>query len=151
MRVQLETLAVRLNVPRWGDEELGRLRGHLSLMRERAQAEDYEGWEGPHRAFHDGLVAGSGGRLVRTAAQLSDHAERYRRVYMTGTPGSWRTSLEEHRSILEACEAKDADLAAERIARHYSVVVLGLISRLAPEHDPVVIRTALRAALGREA
>lgn len=149
MRVQLETLAVRINAPRMGDGELAVLRGHLSCMREHALAEDYAGWEGPHRDFHDGLVAGSGARLVGAVAQLSDHAERYRRAFMVGTPGSWETSLEEHRSILDACEARDADLTAERLARHYSVVVLGLISRLAPEHDPVAIRTALRAAVGR--
>lgn len=152
MRVQLETLAVRINVPHhMGDGELAVLRGHLSRMREHAVAEDYAGWERPHRDFHDGLVSGSGARLVGAVAQLSDHAERYRRSFMVGTPGSWETSLEEHRSILDACEAKDADLTAERLARHYSVVVLGLISRLAPEHDPVAIRTALRTAVGRPA
>lgn len=146
MRIQLEALAVRLSVPRMGDKELRDLSGHLERMREFAESEDYEGWEEPHRAFHDELVARSGGRLVGTIAQLSDHAERYRRAYMTGTPRSWTTSMEEHRALLMACEAKDPALAAKRLARHYSVVVLGLIASLAPEHDPVAVRTSLRTA-----
>lgn len=146
MRIQLETLALRVGVPRMGEEEMRTLRDHFTSMREFAEAEDYEGWEGPHRAFHDHLVAGSGSRLVKMVGQLSDHAERYRRSYMTGTPQSWQTSVEEHRAILEACEARDAALAAGRLARHYSIVVLGLIARLAPEHNPNVVRTALRAA-----
>lgn len=146
MRIQLESLAIRLSIPRMTEEGLEGLEKLLTSMRAAAEQEDYDGWEVPHRAFHGALVAPAGGRLVKTVAQLLDHAERYRRAFMTGTPRSWRTSVEEHQAIFEAYASGDSELAAGRLARHYAIVVLGLIARLAPEYDPSVLRTSLRSS-----
>ena len=67
--------------------------------------EDYGRWRVPHRAFHRGLVAQAGERLVALMEQLSDHAERYRRVYTLETPGAWTAGVEEHRAIFDASAA----------------------------------------------
>jgi DNA-binding GntR family transcriptional regulator len=144
MRIQLESLAARLSVPRVGKQELEELNEHLALMRAAAEEEDYGAWEAPHRAFHDGLVAPAGGRLGEAIGQLSDHAERYRRAFMTSAHRSWSTVVKEHQAIFESYASGDPDLAAGRLARHYAIVVLGLIAELAPEYDPSALRTALR-------
>jgi len=53
-------------------------------------------------------------------AQLSDHAERYRRFYSTETTRAFEQGMRERRAILDACIARDPGAAAERLARHYS-------------------------------
>jgi len=80
-------------------------------------------------------------------AQLSDHAERYRRFYSTEAPRASERGMREHEAIVDACLARDPGLAAERLARHYSSVALGTLAVLAPEYDPVLVRTALHSVI----
>ncbi len=147
MRISLEALAIRLSVPCLQTVELDRLKEFLTRMAELSTPETYERWEVLHRAFHLGLIAHAGPRIVKTAAQLSDHAERYRRFYSMGTPHAFERGMREHLSILDACLARDPGAAAESLARHYSSVVLGTLAVLAPEYDPVLVRTAIHAAI----
>lgn len=147
MRMQLEALGTRLTVPRLGREDLARLGEILASMDEFARAEDYEGWEVPHRAFHAALVAHAGSRLGSTISELYDHAERYRRAFMLETSRAWDKSMKEHRDIFEVCKEGDAAAAAERLARHYSVTALSLIAVMAPEHEPLAVRTTLRMVM----
>lgn len=147
MRIQLEALGVSLTVPRLGSEGLARLDECLARMDEFARAEDYEGWEVPHRAFHAALVAHTGDRLERAISQLYDHAERYRRAFMLETSRAWDKSMAEHREIFEVCKGGDPVAASERLARHYSVTALSLSAAMAPEHEPIAVRTALRMVM----
>jgi DNA-binding GntR family transcriptional regulator len=147
MRISLEALAIRLTVPFFQADELRRLEGFLTQMAGLPTPEEYEHWEVPHRAFHLSLVANAGTRIVTMIAQLSDHAERYRRFYSTEVPLSFERGMREHEAIVDACVVRDPELAAERLARHYSSVALGTLAVLAPEHDPVLVRTALHSVL----
>ena len=147
MRMQLETLGVRLTVPILGKEDLKRLEEILARMDECAQAQDYEGWEVPHRDFHAALVVEAGDRLTGMISQLYDHAGRYRRAFMLETSRAWEKSMKEHRDIFEVCKEGNSEAAAERLARHYSVTALSLIAAMAPEHEPFAVRTALRMAM----
>ncbi len=147
MRISLEALAIRLTVPFLQAADLNRLEGFLRQMAELSTPEEYEHWEVPHRAFHLGLVAHAGTRIVTMLAQLSDHAERYRRFYITESPRAFEQGMREHQAILDACLARDPGAAAERLARHYSSVVLGTLAVLAPEYDPVLVRTALHSVM----
>lgn len=144
MRIQLEALGVRLTVPRLGSEDLAYLKECLARMDGFARAEDYEGWEGPHRAFHAALVAHAGDRLGGVISDLYDHAGRYRRAFMLETPRAWDASMKEHREIFEVCKEGNSVAASERLARHYSVTALNLGAAMAPEHEPLAVRTALR-------
>lgn len=150
MRISLEALAIRLTLPLLKKEELHKIENLLAQMAELPTPEEYERWETPHRAFHLGLVAHAGTRIVMTIAQLSDHAERYRRFYSTEAPRGFERGMREHRAIVEACLARDAGAAAERLARHYSSIALGTIAVLAPEYDPVLVRTALHSVICKE-
>jgi DNA-binding GntR family transcriptional regulator len=147
MRIQLEALGIRLTVPLLTQENLAELEELLTRMGGFARAEDYEGWEVPHRAFHAALVAHAGDRLEGMISQLYDHAERYRRAFMLETARAWDKSMAEHRELLEICKGGDPTAAAERLARHYSVTALSLIAALAPEHEPLAVRTALQMAM----
>jgi DNA-binding GntR family transcriptional regulator len=83
-------------------------------------------------------------------AELSDHSERYRLRF--GDPGSWPERRAEHREILDAAAAGDADLAARRLALHYARTAALVFAVLDPEHDPERLRTAIRSvAPGAEA
>ncbi len=144
MRILLEGLAIRLSVPLLSKEALAMLKNLLNEMEKFARLEDYESWEIPHRKFHAGLVQCAGERQRREIVRLSEHAERYRRAYTTEAPRAWAKGVKEHKLILDACCERDPVLAAERLARHYSSVVLGLLGMLAPEHEPVAVRTAMR-------
>jgi DNA-binding GntR family transcriptional regulator len=144
MRILLEGLAIRLTVPHQSNEALSELKDLLKEMEKLAQMEDYEAWETPHRKFHAGLVQAVGDRHRREIVRLSEHAERYRRAYTTEAPRAWAKGVKEHKAILDACVDRDPTLAAERLARHYSSVMLGLLGMLAPEHEPVAVRTAMR-------
>jgi DNA-binding GntR family transcriptional regulator len=144
MRILLEGLAIRLSVPLLSEEALSALKNLLKEMEKYAGIEDYEAWEVPHRKFHSGLVQCVGERQRREIMRLSEHAERYRRAYTTEAPRAWAKGIKEHKTILDACIERDPIAAAERLARHYSSVVLGLLGMLAPEHEPVAVRTAMR-------
>ncbi|HEX5689512.1 MAG TPA: GntR family transcriptional regulator, partial [Roseiflexaceae bacterium] len=142
MRISLETLAIRLTVPLLQKDELRRIEGYLDQMAGLPTPDAYERWEVPHRAFHLSLVGHAGSRIVTMIAQLSDHAERYRRFYSNETPRAHERGMREHQAIVEACQARDPGLAAERLARHYSSVALGTLAVLAPEYNPSLVRTA---------
>lgn len=150
IRIELEALAVRLTVPHLDDEALAGLEELVARMEELAKAEDYESYESYNHTFHRVLTGRAGDRLAGMIEQLSAHAERYRRLYKARVARAWSVSMREHREILEACKARDPAIAAERVARHYGTVVLGLIAVIAPEHDPVSIRTALRMICSAE-
>lgn len=148
-RITLEAFAIRVSIPLMQPEGLALLGGYLAQMAHFADAEDYERWEVPHRAFHALLVAGSGERMSTMLAQLSDHAERYRRQYSLEAPHARSASVAEHRAILDACINSDPDAGAARLATHLANVAFGIIPLADPDYDPVTLRTALRAASAR--
>ncbi len=148
-RIMLESLAVRMTVPRLGEDDGRALGAYLVQMGVLATTEEYERWNTAHRAFHAGLVARGGARLLAQIDQLSDHAERYRRYYATWSPGAWVAGAAEHQAILAACRERDPAAAAEQLARHYATTALRVIALVEPEHDPAIIRTALRSVVGR--
>jgi DNA-binding GntR family transcriptional regulator len=146
-RIMLESLAIRVTVPRLGEDDLRTLAAYLAEMDTLARVEDYERWNAVHRRFHAGLVAHGGERLLGEIGQLSDHAERYRYYYTTRSPGAWIAGAAEHRAILAACQDRSPADAAGQLARHYSTVALRVIAMVEPEHDPAILRTALRAVI----
>jgi DNA-binding GntR family transcriptional regulator len=150
MRIAIEVLAIRTSIPRLTDQDVESLGENAQSMRDYAARKDYEAWETPHRRFHQTLVRYSGATICRTLDQLSDHAERYR--YATSTQGAdgWPQGTVEHNAILEAVGQGSPTQAANALARHYARVALNAVAIFAPEHDPRVLREALRATLQQE-
>lgn len=82
------------------------------------ETERSEAWERAHRNFHTSLISASGSdRLTRYCEQLFDSAERYRHVgRKAGVKGN---RDKEHRDLMEAVVARDADTAARVIKQHF--------------------------------
>ena len=118
MRLTLEAMTLRISLPRLTSADLGALEGLIAQMQHFAATGEYELWEAPHRAFHQGLTRHAGRRAQHLLEQLSDHAERYRRLYTMGTPNSFARGDRDHRMVLDAVKARDADAAAVRLVQH---------------------------------
>jgi DNA-binding GntR family transcriptional regulator len=147
LRVVNEALGIRLTVPAMTPEDDTFLDESLLTMSLYAREQDLDGWEEHHRAFHRRLVRYSGDRLRHLLAELADHAERYRRLYVEHEPRAWSVGAAEHEAIVDACHARDPAAAAATLARHLSRTALTVLMYVAPDHEPATIRSALRAAI----
>lgn len=83
------------------------------------EGERSKAWEIAHRNFHTSLISASGSdRLTRYCEQLFDNAERYRHIgRKAGVRGQNRDK--EHRELMEAVVARDADKAGRLIKLHF--------------------------------
>jgi DNA-binding GntR family transcriptional regulator len=132
VRVLLESVAIRMTVPRLTAEDVAHLEGLLAEMVYLAGSGS-AGFTAAHNAFHGHLCRAAGGRVNETMAQLSGHAERYRVVYGT-TPGHWPRRKAEHRAILDAAKVGDTEQAATELVAHYVTTVRLVAEGTEPEH-----------------
>jgi DNA-binding GntR family transcriptional regulator len=150
MRIVHESLAIRINVPRFTKRDIDALRGCLRRM-EALAGHDVRQWQAVDREFHFTLLAHAGDRLMRTIRELYDHADRYRWLYIKGVPRALSIAADEHHAIFEASVNGDGALAAAQLARHLARTALTVLTHHAPEHDPTTVRAAIRLATGAEA
>jgi DNA-binding GntR family transcriptional regulator len=146
MRILNETLAVTATVPQLTAEELEAIRRSLEEM-DAAAGADIHAWEASHRRFHRGLAAHAGTRLTMLVEQLSDHAERYRRAYIAADAHAWAAGSADHHRIYAAAERGDAAGAGDATAEHLARTALTVLANAAPNHDPVLVRGALRSSV----
>lgn len=149
MRIVHESLAIRINVPRFTKRDIDALRGCLRRMEALAR-HDLRQWQSVDREFHFALLSHAGDRLMRTIRELYDHADRYRWLYIKGVPRALSIAAEEHKAIFDASAGGDAALAATHLARHLARTALTVLTHHAPEHDPTTVRAAIRLATGTE-
>lgn len=145
MRVALEGAAIRITVPMLGSEGIAELEGLIAQMDYYIRSQDPAGYRTPHHAFHARLVAGAGERMTTIISQLFDHAERYQSTFGVATPEVWGERRAEHRAIVDAAAAGDADLAARRLAEHYANSALLVLEGLGGGYRPDRLRTVLAA------
>lgn len=153
VRIANEALGIRLTVPVMTAEDDAVLEDSLRQMARCSDERDVDAWEQHHRAFHAHLVRSGGQRLCRMLAEFSDYAERYRRLYLMGEPRAMSIGAAEHEAIVAACQDRDGARAAVELARHLSRTALTALLQIAPEHDPVMVRSTLRVVIsadGRE-
>ncbi|TDD89431.1 FCD domain-containing protein [Saccharopolyspora karakumensis] len=134
-RVEVESLVLRLSVldgdMRWESQAVA---AHHSLARTPFHGlgdpdRPSDEWSAAHAAFHTALLAGCGNhRLLNTARSLRQEAELYLQwsVSFGGEPD--RDLDTEHREILEAAIARDADRAQELLRDHIAHTAQLLIS-----------------------
>lgn len=151
MRVTLESAAIRLTIPRLSSEAIAGMEGNLAQMAHFGEQDDFERWEVPHRSFHHTLVGGAGERIYDTLAQLSDHAERYRRFYMSQRPETFRRAVaSDHRLILDAAKEKDTELGSRRLAAHLCRTVFSVVDIVDVSYGAQALREILGEIVGRE-
>lgn len=123
-RILLETNALRESIKAGGDDwETGIIASfhHLSKAQEALDNEapgSTTEWELRNHQFHDATTAACGSRWVlRMLDILHHHTERYRRLALTDRSIP-RDVQAEHRALMEATLARDADTACDVAAAH---------------------------------
>jgi DNA-binding GntR family transcriptional regulator len=143
MRIPLEAVAIRATVPRLTATDFAELEGLMAQMDHYMRADNFDGMEVPHRAFHARFVGAAGTRVATTLAELFDHAQRYRRAYGAAVPGGWPLRRAEHRAMFDAAAAGDAAATVEALAVHYVHTAMQVVSQLDPDYDPALLRVAV--------
>jgi DNA-binding GntR family transcriptional regulator len=121
VREALESLALRLAVPRLADAEKARLHEMCAAMELEAAAGNTAGFFEINREFHRFLVHASGnrkleamhGQLIAQMGRLMNRSAELR--------GGLEQSAAEHRAILAAIDSGDAALAARLLEEHIEV------------------------------
>jgi DNA-binding GntR family transcriptional regulator len=121
VREALESLAMRIAVPRLTDDDRAELHRMSDEMRRLAEADDVNAFFEINRRFHNKLVAASGNRrLLAMHQQLMGQMGRLLRK-SAELRGGLGESAAAHEAILEAVDAGDADGAAQLMAEHIEV------------------------------
>jgi DNA-binding GntR family transcriptional regulator len=139
-RIQLETLSLALTLPCLQEEEFAALDATLAAMRSATTIED---WEVPHRRFHQLLVAQAGEQLRATISSYADQSQRFRLMLAYTEIHAQSVSMVEHGRILQACRERKREEAVQQLARHLARTALTVLAHIAPEYEPVAVRTAL--------
>jgi DNA-binding GntR family transcriptional regulator len=147
MRVVLEAVAVRITVPTLRPEDFAELEGLMAQMDHYMRAVDQVRMDVPHAAFHARFVAAAGPRMTTTIAQLFDHAGRYRLAYGAATPDGYAERRAEHRAMLDAAAAGDAELTVTQLTLHYSHTALAVSAKLDPSNEMPLLRVALETSV----
>ena len=121
VREALESLAIKLAVPRLGDQDRAELHRMCAEMEAEAKAGNTDRFFEINRAFHGYLVHASGnqkleavhGQLVAQMGRLMRKSAELR--------GGLEQSAAEHREILAAVDAGDPALAAQLLEDHIEV------------------------------
>lgn len=142
LRIMLEGLAVYVTATMATPHDILELHRLMAEMDVHAAAEDREAWEIPHGQFHRQLAVHAGGRLSALTADLRDHSKRYIRRHIE-EPLAWAAGRREHAEIVEAVEAGEPELAAERTGLHLARTALTLLARMAPSYNAIATRSAL--------
>jgi DNA-binding GntR family transcriptional regulator len=121
VREALESLALRLAVPRLGTAEKAELHRRCEQMEREAQAGNTTRFFEINREFHRLLVHASGNRKLEAVhAQLIAQMGRLMNK-SAELRGGLEQSAAEHRAILDAIDAGDPALAARLLEEHIEV------------------------------
>jgi len=146
LRINLDTTTARMTVPLLDDQDMAELQQCMSTMDAHTDLGSFEQYDAAHQLFHLIIIRRAGTRHVNHSTLLNDHAERYRRLYLS-QPASWEQGRTEHREILAACEARDGDLVARLLAEHFAKIALTLVAQIDSTFEPWLVRAAIRSAL----
>jgi DNA-binding GntR family transcriptional regulator len=139
VREALESLAIKLAVPRLSDRDKAELHLMSEDMERAADAGDSDHFFEVNRRFHSRLVHASGNRkLEEVHGQLVAQMTRLLKQSVA-LRGGMAQSAAEHRAILEAVDAGDPDLAARLLETHIEVpqrMLRASAPSAIPEPDP---------------
>ncbi len=121
VREALESLAIRLAVPRLRDDSKAELHRMARDMERAAEAGDTDRFFDINRRFHAALVDASGNqKLVEVHGQLVAQMARLLKQSVE-LRGGMAQSAAEHRAILKAVDAGDPGRAARLLEEHIEV------------------------------
>lgn len=140
LRQKLDTEALRRSIALGDDEWEARCIGALHRLNKATShpVDDLDHWEARHRDFHNTLLnACDSPWLLYMCELLADQTERYRRLRLssTGRPKLIRDVADEHRGILDATLARDADTAGRLLSEHIGETAVFVLSNLGSAED----------------
>lgn len=141
MRAALETLALRLALPRLTPRVLSQARAILDELEHESEVPRWStlNWE-----FHAALYApAQRPRLLATITTLHSSVDRYMRVILA-TMQHQEQSQREHRALLAACEQHDEATACAILEQHITTASEMLVEHLARKVEPQTQRRAGR-------
>jgi DNA-binding GntR family transcriptional regulator len=151
VREALETLAMRLAVPRMTSDALASLEWLVERMAEQAAQDDVKGFFATNGTFHEAVVAASGNRkLQEIHHQLMAQMGRYQ-MRSLALRGSLERSIAEHRAILAAARAGDVEGAVRLLGDHIRIPQHRLESGATEELIALGISNADERATGERA
>lgn len=116
LRESLEGTASRAAALRANEVEL---RAIDELCEKFAGAQSLDAWAEIGTHFHNAIVsAARNRRLTSILDSLKDQIVQGRQTAMLGTETRWQESIREHRGIVDAIKARDADAAEQRARAH---------------------------------
>lgn len=123
--ISFEKRAVREAIAHGGEDwetNIVAVHHRLSLIESlpwERRMERHSEWVERHRDFHEAIVAACQGKwLFRLRTIMFDQLDRYRFVTKRTPEGLGGRKFEEHRDIMDATLARNADLAADLIEQH---------------------------------
>jgi DNA-binding GntR family transcriptional regulator len=147
-RILASALATSLTVGHLDAAAVTRMEALLADMRAASQADQADAWRRANVAFHDTHYAQAPPLLLQDMRRLTERNNLYRAIWTRDEPHLDAQSESEHRTILDACRARDVTGATRAIARHNARIAITVMAIAIPEREPVTIRTALQLALG---
>ena len=118
LREALELAAVEMLAPVITDDQIVQLRRNLRVQEALVDDGDFDGFYEKDAEMHAILMSFTGfSRLAQMAETVWLQVSRARRLVLP-EPGRVADTLKEHRAIIEALEARDADLARQVTRAH---------------------------------
>ena len=118
IRLRVEELAVRGFIANMSVDNLKELNEAVDFQEFYLTRGDVDHLRALDGQFHEIIYAGCGSRVLQdTLAPLHKKIQQYRHNALQA-PLRARNSVQEHRAILEAITARDADLAVEKMRQH---------------------------------
>lgn len=118
IRLRIEDLAVRGFIENGDADALKALNEAVDFQEFYLARGDIDQLKALDGRFHEIIYAGCGSMILRdTLSPLHKKIQQYRRNALR-TPERAAHSVREHREILQAIQARDADLAAKRMMTH---------------------------------
>ncbi|MBS1677072.1 MAG: GntR family transcriptional regulator [Actinobacteria bacterium] len=135
--ITLESAAVRLTVPDLTIADDARLEGLLAESLRLAEVGEWNAYEVPHRAFHMLLARNVGTMHTEQLNRGWDQSIRYRQAFGRVANAAGRDSApqREHREILDAALARDADATARLVALHHRRGMGEIATSLNPDYE----------------
>lgn len=118
IRAALEALAAGLAAERITDEELEEMERLVAEKAEAITEHDMDRLVQVDTLFHEAIYKASRNqRLTNIINNLREQIQRYRTTSLA-YPGRMKRSLEEHRSIVEAIQSRDTQIAQQAAREH---------------------------------
>ena len=132
VREALEMMAVRLAVPKLSADDTAAMQGLIDEMTTLAEAGDVLRFFEANTAFHQAFFDAAGNRMLadlhrRLRGQIDRH-----RLRSLELRGNLQRSITEHKAIMRAARAGDAERAAHLVSEHIRVPQIRL---QVEEHD----------------